>query len=512
MIGILKKDFGWSEILEQEGLLYEVLNIIPNDYHYPIIVNRELRAEEIQKLKKMILDGLCILVEFPVLVQLSENQKYRFGRINYLFNDSSDIFNNIIAIDLYLSGYITNPSVIQRRLGKGFIIGLPFNINNALLDCRKERKPFFYTSRKYPNEVVAKVSKGAVRKLVINCVRKLFQMMNLYYCHLWYYPNKLTTSFAFRIDTDFGDADALRATYDLEENVNLKFTYFLNTAVHTNYNKSKDIQIHCYHHKVFRDYKRNFENIKQAKSILTNNGINPIGFVSPFGLWNKNLQKAIEDCEIEYSSEFCLAYDSLPFYPIIDNRRSKALQIPVHPICISRLLHAGLSKNQCIDYYLKYFIKQYQTNEPIFIYDHPHRVAQFNKIFYEVIMHAKDLSNIWFTSITEFYNWWKTRLEVLNHSFWKIEKNSNLQIITPNNDERLFLHIITPDQNEVFLKLEQNNYDLQKFTFQKIIPNKVNKLDIDNYLRLKATTTKFSIVFYQIIDKILEKLKLNFIR
>jgi peptidoglycan/xylan/chitin deacetylase (PgdA/CDA1 family) len=531
LLGILKQEFGWQQILEQEGILYQVLSIFPSDYSAPIIVNRQLDKSEIPAVQTFLKNGGAILTDFPNLASIIDNFDYKPSKISYLLNDDSDTFNNIAIIDLHLDGYKSKSKIYQNNYGKGFIIALPFDVNQTMCDTRNERKPFYYPSRKFPNEVVSKASKGEVRKLAVNCIRKLFAKMNLPYLHLWYYPNQYQSAFAFRVDTDDGPEDSLRATFDLEEKSGIKFTYFVNTKVHpapmyigaekevkeddineqvsehrcgarpTLTNNQRDFQIHCFEHKVFKDYQTNYNNIKKAKTILENSGTKPIGFVSPFGFWNENLQKAMEDLNIEYSSEFSLAYDDLPFYPILENRRSSVLQIPVHPVCIGRLVHASLTKENRIDYYNRYFFRQLQANEPIFIYDHPHRIAQFPDIFSEVLNNAKKLPDIWLTDMTEFYYWWKARLSTLNKTKWRIE-NQSLKVETLNQDSRLYLHIITPNNKQTFIPLKQTLYNLKDLSYKSIVVSQ--KICVKDYMRLKSKRTKLQMKFYQTVDKTLK--------
>lgn len=504
MVGILQKEFGWRQIFEQEGILYQVLNNIPDEYDYPIVINRPLDSNEITHLKKLLNRGIGIITDFANLKNIKTGVNFKPKRVNYLLNDNSDIFDNITAIDIQYFGY---ENIYQSDYDKSYIIAIPFNINQALFKTRNERKPFYYPSRKFPNEITAKVSKAAIRKLVINCIRKLYQKMNLNYCHLWYYPNQMQSAFTFRVDTDFGPAKTLQATLDLEDKTNFKFTYFINTKVHPILTDNiRDFQIHCYEHEVYKDYQKNYDNINKARTILEKSGIKPIGFVSPYGLWNENLAKAIEDNHLKYSSEFSLAYDDLPFFPMIENRLSNVLQIPIHPICIGRLLHAGLNKEQCLDYYKRYFQKQLQTSEPIFIYDHPHRIGQFPDTFYKILELAKRLPDIWLTNMTEFYHWWQMRLSALKQSQWNLEQD-RINLKTSNSSNQLCLHIITPHQTETFIPLTQGIYNLQNLSYKDITKPIIDKTEIVNYPRLKSKRTKLKIMFYQIIDKILDATK-----
>lgn len=513
MLGILKKELGWDRILEQEGLKYDVLTKIPEEYFEPIIVNRELTDTEVTKLKILLNDGLAIITDFPNLKKIIKDFDCKSTKISYILSDASDIFKNIIAVDLKLSGYKSRladtgfiaskiPAIYQGKYGNGYIVGLPFDVNHAVCDHRYERKAFYYTSRRFPNELASAVSKGDIRKLVVNCLKKLYAKMQLPYCHVWYYPEKYSSVFAFRVDTDFGPIECLTATFELEKNQETIFTYFVNTKEHYYVLQfQRDFQIHCHVHKVFKDYQRNYDNIKQAKDILEKFGIIPVGFVSPFGLWNENLQRAIEDCDIKYSSEFTLGYDDLPFSSIIYKRKSNVMQIPVHPICIGRLIHAGLSKDKCIKYYKRYFDLQYQANEPMFIYDHPRRIAQFTAVFDEILTMASEYPSVWITTLTAFHQWWEKRLTALKNSQFEISKNK-ITINTLEQHEQIFYHIILPDQHETFIKIKNGHHRLRRSLYKPIKETKMNDKEIDRYHIQKSNRVRLQMKLYESIDKI----------
>ncbi|MCS7258809.1 MAG: hypothetical protein NZ601_05565 [candidate division WOR-3 bacterium] len=506
-LGILQYELGILQILNQEGIKYEVLNELPAQYSDPIIINRELSSSELNIVKTLLKNRGAILIDAKNLLKLIPG-KFRKKKISYLVNDHTEIFSNILGIELELPGYINKNQIFATEYENGLIVALPFNIAEAVTDCRSFRKPFLSDlTKRYPNEIVAAINKGALRTLIINSIRWLYQKLNRPYIHLWYYPQQYQSIFAVRIDTDFSGKDSIERTFELENKTELKFTYF----IHTQYlfdlpQIPKDFQIHCYEHKVYPDYERNYKNIFQAKQILESFGINPIGFASPYGFWNKNLQRALEDNNIKYSSEFSLAYDDLPFYPIINNTLSCVLQIPVHPICIGRLLHAGISPQNCVSYYFNYFITQLIKREPMIIYDHPNRVTQFYEVLYEILHKAKGLPNIWLTTLTEYYYWWIKRLKIFNEASWTIE-NDILNIKTSHTTADIALHIIFPNNEEAFITLKNGSYNLKNLTKKKIIRLDFTDQDIRKYKNLHSFQTKTQISFFTLANKILKYTK-----
>ena len=79
--------------------------------------------------------------------------------------------------------------------------------------------------------------------------------------------------------------------------------------------KNQEIALHCYHHKVSKNYYYNESNIKEGIEIFNKAEIPLFGYAAPYGEWNFNIAKAIEQANFIYSSEFTLDYDNLPFYP-----------------------------------------------------------------------------------------------------------------------------------------------------------------------------------------------------
>ena len=63
-----------------------------------------------------------------------------------------------------------------------------------------------------------------------------------------------------------------------------------------------------------------------------------------------SIRVEFEDMDFEYSSEFTLDYDDLPFFPYLKDGFSKVLQIPIHPISLGRLRRSHFSKNEMLKY------------------------------------------------------------------------------------------------------------------------------------------------------------------
>ncbi|MEO0072659.1 MAG: hypothetical protein ABIK10_04345 [candidate division WOR-3 bacterium] len=504
ILGVLNANAQIIQIFTQEGIYYQVLQELPTYYLSPIIINRKLSVPELINLRKLLNNGGAILIDAKNIGQISLD-KFKRRRISHLINDRSEAFNNILGVELELPGFVTKNQILAVEYANGYLAVLPFDLNQAIADYRAKRKPFLTNiGKRYPNEIVATISKGALRQLIINLVRWLYKKLNYPYVHLWYYPHNHQSIFGFRVDTDFGSHVTIEKTFELEEKTNVKFTYF----VHTQYlfdlpRETKDFQIHCDRHQVYKDYLRNYNNIATAKKILESLGLSPIGFAAPYGFWNINLQRALEANCIKYSSEFSLAYDDLPFFPIVNGEPSTVLQIPIHPICIGRLLHAGVAPKNCVEYYFKYFTTQLVKREPMIIYDHPHRIAEFFEIFGEILNRAQNLPNVWLTTLTNYYYWWVDRLRVLENSSWQIDGDM-LKVYTTNVDPSFTLHIVLPNDTEAFIPLRSGVYNLNELKKTKIKYLNFTDRDIEEYKKLHSLKTKSLLILFSSANKILK--------
>jgi hypothetical protein len=229
-------------------------------------------------------------------------------------------------------------------------------------------------------------------------------------------PAKLSGVFGFRVDTDFGPRQDLEAVARLADRVGMTFSWYVNVGAHAAHldlfadlaRRGHDIQLHCQRHTVYPDYARNLENFSNGKAAMAVAGITPVGIVAPFGEWNPNLNRALAELGFEYSSEFCLAYDDLPFRPVVGGRPGKVLQVPVHPICLGRLVAARAGAEQMLAYFRSVIDLQVARQEPCFLYDHPERIAQFSDVLADVLLYGKERCGS-VTTLTEFARWWQRR-------------------------------------------------------------------------------------------------------
>jgi hypothetical protein len=171
----------------------------------------------------------------------------------------------------------------------------------------------------------------------------------------------------------------------------------------------QEIGVHCYRHRTFPTFEENASNIDEAAHLLHGAGIDTAGYAAPNGFWNEELARAIEHHGFEYSSEFSLDYDDLPFHPWARGAFMGAVQVPVHPVCIGSFLRVK-GTDEAMKRYFRWVIdRKLQEHEPVILYHHPgHEKAD---VMADAFAHAHDrgLRNV---TMGEYARWWRRRDEV----------------------------------------------------------------------------------------------------
>lgn len=343
-----------------------------------------------------------------------------------------------------------------------------------LVNDRSKFKSFPGISGKYPSEVVSKVDKAKLRKELIACIKSYFFSKGLPYIHLWYYPAPYKNAFAFRVDSDGYERESFFNVFQLAQKHGVRMSWFIDIGAQREnlgdavsiYQAGQDVQLHCYKHQVYPDFQRNYENIKKGKEILEKSGILVAGFVAPFGSWSSELNEAMEKLGFLYSSEFSLSYDDLPFYPIVNGRVSKVLQIPIHPICIGTLMEAGYTADEMKEYFRGVIDSKLAEMMPILLYGHPiGRMNKYPDVIDFIFSYIKQKENVWYPTFSEFAKWWIERLAI---DFQSEFHNDNLIIESDNIDERFLLRIEVSNSQETFIPLKSCRIHLRDLPWEII--------------------------------------------
>ena len=191
--------------------------------------------------------------------------------------------------------------------------------------------------------------------------------------------------FCLRIDADEYTPESFNTYYPLFEKYAKAITIFFNAhsfRTATNEitkckNLGIDIQSHAFYHYTYNDYASNRYNINKAKKFFLDLGIETIGFAAPFGKWNKSLMKALEDENYKYSSDFSYDYLGFPNYPILKNKKSTTLEIPIFPVAPELFFqYETIDINKVYKYYMDAIDAMITAKLPVIIYAHTNPTMQ----------------------------------------------------------------------------------------------------------------------------------------
>jgi hypothetical protein len=479
VITLWEADLHWSELLRQEGVDFRMGTRVSG---LPVVIlNREPGALHAEKVWEHVQSGGGLLASGIYAAPVWGEHVTKHRPLHWIAPDGeSPLFRNVGIVGTETRGNgisgansgITNSgakAILAVPAGRGFRIILPFKVASVLSTDEAGPGQFYANAPRLPYDTVARVSRGEVRRLVGNCLRLLLAHQSLPYVHLSPVPGRARSAFAFRVDTDFGPRKDLEAVARLSERVGMKFSWFVNVGKHKAHldlfadlaRQGQDIQVHCRRHTVYPDYKRNLRNFRAAKEAMASAGIDSCGVVAPYGEWNPNLNRAFEELGFEYSSEFCVAYDDLPFRPVVTERKnavprlSKVLQVPVHPICLGRLVAARASEQQMAAYFRRVIDLQVSRQEPCIIYDHPERIAQFEDLLSDVLAYGKERCGST-TTMTDYARWWQRREKF---AWGATVSGKTLQITAASDDSDLAV-LVERDGRCAELPSSSGEYDL----------------------------------------------------
>jgi len=434
-VALLGSDPVWQELLRQEGVAFG-LNA-PESPEPPriLIIDRTPKLAEVAWLRRFAATGGSLVAFAPDAQAIWRGVQGRPVRIGSILPDDSTLFRNVGEVHVHTGGWIPSGATCGSVSGRGAVFAgriegsdcvlLPFDVGRLLAKVRSAARVFPARTTKPVFEKTAAVSRGDVRRLAANALRFLFARRGLPYVRLSYVPAGRAGTFGFRIDTDDDGFSAVQPAADLARQLVTKFTWFLATkALGDDLGRTvrealagQDIQYHCFRHLVYPDYERSLKDFSQGLARLRKCGVKPTAAAAPYGEWNENWARAAVASGIGFSSEFCVAYDDLPFRVA----GSDVLQVPVHPVCSSRLLAAGADEAELVDYFRRYALLQAARLEPCFLYDHPGKLMKVFEPMRRALSECSELSGGW-TTMTEYAAWWLRREQVSYD--WSVKENT----------------------------------------------------------------------------------------
>lgn len=302
------------------------------------------------------------------------------------------------------------------RAGK--LYRIPCDVKKILADWQSCDKKFILDDF-FVTETAAVQQKSKVRKAVVTAIRQAFSESGRPYVHLWYYPGDYRTSFSFRFDLDEYDAADFDTMCGLIERERESITCFPNLGTYAQYPQAlrrlKELGVeigqHGYVHHVYDNYRQNAWNLTRAEEVLSPITGKLRGFSAPHGKWHPSLGRILEERDYLYSSEFCLEYDGFPYYPLLEGRLSKVLQIPTHPVCEGVFLERyGYQRERLQRYFTAVVQAKAAQEEPILFFGHPtRRIGRYPAIFMDLMDVVQELPQVWRVSFEGLARWWRKR-------------------------------------------------------------------------------------------------------
>jgi len=474
-LALLNSDPGWEMLLAQEGVSYEVIDanslLSKTTQFQMLIIHSNSAFGDPKVISDHIKNGGVILFEAESYARVF-NRKFSRTGVKHLFPDPESTLNVQGVIDFHTDFAMVkgnsnnfldkNLKIIWNEIGKGSIAVIPFQLSSVLLDTKWKRKRFPAGRTELPSELVARVSKGKIRKLIRTILIKMCDFRDVPYIQKWYLNSPDESCFLFRVDTDFCEEEDAEKLYNILKRKEINGTWFIDTAseymLRNVYNSMPDQEIafHCDRHRIFDDYEMNRFYINRGLDKLQKERLAVNGYAAPFGQWNPELGKVLEDLQFSYSSEFSLNYDDLPFFPAGKGKHS-VLQIPIHPVSPGRLRRAHFTESEMVQYYKTVIDMKIAEQEPVIIYHHPSH--QYFAVIEEILEYVNSLGlpNMTFR---QFALWWKFRNRI------NLNTNLNGSTLSIDSDEVYDFHLKLTKGNQFAIIPFQKKIDLNDLNWQ----------------------------------------------
>ena len=490
-IALLDWSPGWEILLEWMGLPWRLVHNIGElsvERFAVVICNRHLWKEEIEGVEGAARSGLGVLDTGRFLHHVRP-ESVRSSWVASAFPDQSDpLLTGLPVLDLHGRGTSPRHDPLLKRvlgfvpLGKGTVASLGVDPGLLMEDIQPRSKRFPGVHGKHPAERVARRTKGEIGLLLQRTIARLFHEQGLPVVRKRSFPERAENIFCFRVDSDYGSREQIDSLYDVARASGMPMTWFLHTEGHKGWLdhfasfEGEEIALHCARHKAFPDKEGNLANIREARRAMNGAGLKPVGYAAPTGLWNHGVGEAIDEEGFLYSSEFTLACDALPFYPILPLHRRvnqhfyQALQIPIHPVSVGNLARVGLSDKEMGDYYRTVIERKRYNREPLIFYHHPTH-ERWDVV--EGIIESAREGGVQALTFQGYAEWWKKREEVRFEASYG-EGEVVLQSI--NRDTSVLFDILLPDgrsgivEHDGSILLSDLKTSMPSSSFQSDIP------------------------------------------
>lgn len=223
-------------------------------------------------------------------------------------------------------------------------------------------------------------------------------------------------TFCLRIDADEFTPETFELYYPLFEKFGDAITVFFNVfsfeGAGDHILKCRDlgvdIQSHAFYHHTYNDYECNRYNIAKAKDFFSGLGIDTIGFAAPYGRWNAELMRALEDEGYKYSSDFAYDYAGYPSYPVLKEGSSAVLEIPIFPVAPELFFQNADCDTEIVKkYYIKVLDELVKNKLPAIIYAHTSvQYGEIPSLLEDIVDHAVNIKGLKPINMTSIHDSW----------------------------------------------------------------------------------------------------------
>lgn len=131
-------------------------------------------------------------------------------------------------------------------------------------------------------------------------------------------------------------------------------------------------------------------------------------------------------------------------HPVVNNKKSSVLQIPIHPICTGNLLTVKADDKKSLDYFIHELNRKIAVYNPLIFYDH---VIHSNPDVLKELFKNIHTLNIPTLTFLEFAQWWNRR-ERTNFSA-QIDSKGQINITSSHSDNESFFCIWNTDNTYI---------------------------------------------------------------
>ncbi len=444
-VGISKLTPSWQSVFDQIGIRYEEIDFSKSlsAYYSCLVINNPHTNDEIKRIS-------TFLKKESGGVLLLNSNTHQFG------TDRTPSKLSVNMSDLFVK------KVSQFYSKTGLLFTFDFDLDHEYSKNTAKRKRFPYKTGNHPDEIVSSLDRESLRITIELLLREMHYHRKLPYVSKWHSPSK-KPFFAFRIDTDFGDKKSLKELYTVAEHFQIPMTWFLHVQAHEEWLdffhtfEHQEIALHGYEHGTSTSYEHVLNNIEKGKQLMIDAGFAPSGFCVPYSIWNDALGDVLERFDFKYSSEFTLAYDTLPFYPIHKSVQHATLQIPIHPICTGSLNRIKVTEKEMEEYFGMILDQKISSFQNVIFYHHPMQPGLdiWKRIFKKV--NEVGLDKLTFSEIADF---WKDRINSKIEVFFDIEKST---LRCDSSDTNLILNVSVNSKEFYLIEASKANRPLNSF-------------------------------------------------